>query len=141
MNKIIEVALAGKFTADAVPSVLEVIMATPNPTMATEILLGVYEEVKLETVVMDSRGCIKTMFNVNHWTGTVEYSFQEVSRKSIYVDENLDTDILTIENMSEYEKAYEDDNTKTYWYPTGEFRDRTSSCSINDWMKLTPHQM
>lgn len=141
MNKIIEVALAGKFTADAVPSVLEVIMATPNPTMATEILLGVYEEPKLETVVMDSKGCIKTMISVNHWTNRVDYSFQEVVRKSIYVDENLDTNILTIENMSEYEKAYEEDNIKSYWYPTGEFRDRTSSCSINDWMNLTSHQL
>jgi len=43
MNKIIEFALSTKFGKD-IEAIMEVIAATENPTVASEILLGLYEE-------------------------------------------------------------------------------------------------
>jgi len=44
MEKLIKCALGTKFKTEQLDSVMEVINATPNPSVAVEILLGLYEE-------------------------------------------------------------------------------------------------
>lgn len=139
MNKIIEVALKGRFGTDDVTDVMAVVMATPNPEMATEILLGVYQPPILESVVMDSRGCVKTMTSADCWASTVHYSYREEVTKHIYVDKDCDTSLITLENYQDYAVDYEHDNRKSFQVLTGEFRDRTSSCSFAEWSNYTPH--
>lgn len=46
-NSIVTIALSSKFTAEQMEGVLEIIHATPNPEVAVEILLGIYEAPKL----------------------------------------------------------------------------------------------
>lgn len=141
MNKIIEVALTGKFGAEEVTNLMEVIGATPNPEMATEILLGVYTQPKLESVVMDSRGCIRTINSINYWAGNVHYCYSEEITKHIYVDKDFDTSVITPENYKDYSVDYNKDNITSFTVRTGEFRDKTSSCSFAEWSNYTPHGM
>jgi len=139
MNKIIEVALSNKFGTDATVNLMEVIGATPNPEMAAEILLGVYEQPKLESIVMDSRGCIRNITSVDYWANTVHYSYTEEITKHIYVDKDCDTSVITPENYKDYAVDYGKDNITSFTVRTGEFRDRTGSCSFAEWSKYTPH--
>ena len=141
MNKIIEVALSNKFGTDATVNLMEVIGATPNPEMAAEILLGVYEKPKLESIVMDSRGCIKTATSVDYWNSNVEYSYTEEVAKHIYVDRECDTTLITPENYKDYAVDYEHDNRKSFQFSTGEFKERKGSCRIGEWLDYTAHDM
>ena len=118
MNKIIEVALTGKF----------------GPEMATEILLGVYQEPVIPNKIISNSGVEKTLVSVNHWHGDVTYTYEEKVRQHMYVDENLDTSILTLENYKEYEKQYGDSNRKVFYLPTGETKTQKSSSSISTWL-------
>ena len=133
MSKIIEVALTSKFGAEAVPNLMEVIGATCNPEMATEILLGVYEKPEIPNTIFEN-GTKKTVVSVDYWQATITYSYEEEVKKHIYVDENLDTSILTLENYLEYEKQYEDANRKSFRLPTGEIKTKQSHTSIGDWL-------
>jgi hypothetical protein len=141
MNKIIEVALSNKFGTDATVNLMEVIGATPNPEMAAEILLGVYEQPKLESIVMDSRGCIKTATSVDYWNSNVKYSYTEEVAKHIYVDRECDTTLITPENYKDYAVDYEHDNSKSFQFSTGEFKERKGSCRIGEWLDYTAHDM
>jgi hypothetical protein len=134
MNKIIEVALTGKFGAEAVTNLMEVIGATPNPEMATEILLGVYVKPEIPHTIISSSGVEKTVVSVDYWHGDVTYTYQEEVRQHMYVDENLDTSILTLENYMEYAKQYGDSNRKVFYLPTGEIKTQQSSLSISSWL-------
>jgi hypothetical protein len=134
MNKIIEVALTGKFGAETVPSLMEVINITPNPEMATEILLGIYEQPKIPSTVVNEQGLEKTVVHIDYWGMRVTYSYQEEVRQHIYVDQDCDTSVITLENYKEFERDYGSGNIKSFRIPTGEIRTRQDSCEFGDWL-------
>ena len=134
MYKIIEVALTGKFGAEAVANLMEVIGATPNHEMATEILLGVYVKPEIPNIVVNAQGMEKTAVNVDYWQGRVAYSYQEEVTKHLYVDEDTDTSVITLDNYNEYERDYGCSNIKSFRLPTGEIKTRESNCSFADWL-------
>jgi hypothetical protein len=134
MNKIIEVALKGRFGTDDLTNLMEVITATPNPEMATEILLGVYVRPEIPNVVVTDQGLEKTVVSVDYWTNYVTYSYKEEVRKQFYIDKDTDTSLITLDNYKDYEKRYDDDNIRSFYLPTGEIRQRQSSCSFSDWL-------
>ena len=134
MNKIIEVALTGKFGPDAVSNLMEVIGATPNPEMATEILLDIYVKPELPNTVFNAQGMKKTVVRVDYWQGTVVYSYDEEVTKHLYVDEDTDTSVITLDNYNEYERDYGCSNIKSFRLPTGEIKNRQSTCSFSDWL-------
>jgi hypothetical protein len=137
MNKIIEVALTGKFGAEAVTNLMEVIGATCNPEMATEILLGVYERPEIPHTIISSKSGAsvkKTAVSIDYWNTTVKCTYEEAVTKHLYVDQGLDTSILTIDNYMEYEKEYSDPNRKSFRIPTGEMRSIQDSCSFDEWL-------
>jgi hypothetical protein len=134
MNKIIEVALTGKFGAEAVSSLMEVIGATPNPEMATEILLGIYEKPQIPLIVVNAQGLEKVATRIDYWERRVSYSYQEEIRKHIYVADDCDTSVITLENYKEFEKDYNSGNIKSHRIPTGEMVTKNNSCDFGDWL-------
>lgn len=134
MNKIIEVALTGKFGAEAVTNLMEVIGATPNPEMATEILLDIYVKPELPNTVINNTGVERTLVSADYWQGRVAYSYQEEVTKHLYVDEDTDTSVITLDNYNEYERDYGVSNTKSFRLPTGVIKSRESHCSFADWL-------
>ena len=132
MEKIIKVALLSKFGAESLPSIMEVINATPNPTMATEILLGIYEEPEIpETTVY--RDTVRTLKSVDYWLDQVNYTYEVAETKGFYIHEDTDKDQVTIEN---YEQFMIDRTQNAVWIsiPTGKTSISSSWCSIDSWL-------
>ena len=130
-------ALESKFGTESVDKIMEVVGATPNPEMATEILLGIYEEPKLESVVIYNRAKgkeqIRTLTSVDFWRNEVQYMYNSERMKYIYIHKDMDRSLITLENYKDYMLEYADDNAVSYHLPTGEIETTTSSCSISDW--------
>jgi hypothetical protein len=133
MNKIIEVALTSKFGAESVTNLMEVVCATPNPEMATEILLGVYEKPEVPNIIFENN-VKKTVVSVDYWQNIVSYSFEEEVRKHMYVEDSLDTSVITLENWKKFDNAYGKSNIKSFYLPTGEIKTKNSHTSIGDWL-------
>jgi hypothetical protein len=130
MNKIIEVALTGKFGAEAVSSLMEVIVATPNPEMATEILLGIYEE----PVVPEMANETKTLVSVNHWTNMVTYSEQVDVTKHIYIHKEADRSLINIDNYEEFVLPYSHNDSVGYSLATGERKTVEKETHLTTWL-------
>ena len=75
MLKFIRIAIEDHFEHKYVNSIMEVINATPNPRVAAEILLGMYEEPTIPKQVITEGGTILTLVNYNKFTDKVEYSY------------------------------------------------------------------
>jgi hypothetical protein len=133
MNKIIEVALTGKFGAEAVTNLWDVITATPNPEMAAEILLGVYVKPEIPNTIVENN-VKKTVVSVDYWQALVTYSYEEEVRKHLYVEDSLDTSVITLENWKQFDNAYGKSNIKSFYLPTGEIKTKQSHTSIGDWL-------
>jgi len=132
MENIIKVALLSKFSAEALPSVMEVINATPNPLMATEILLGTYEQPEIpETTVYKDK--VRTLKSVDYWLDQVHYTYEVAETKGFYIHEDTDKDQVTIENYKEF---MIDRTQNAVWIniPTGKTSISSSYCSIDSWL-------
>lgn len=90
MNKIITVALAS--AKPSVEALLEIINATSNPTVATEILLGIYEDpiVNPEPAFKDvSEANVKFVF-FDKFTEQVNYTYNKVDTYNGWVLNTLE---------------------------------------------------
>lgn len=105
MNKIIEVALAS--AKPTVEQLLEVISATPNLEVATEILLGVYVEPTIEEKckrVVDNETNIE-FISFNKFTNEVSYYYNRVPLLHRWIPN--DKEVLIENAIGTY--AYSDD--------------------------------
>ena len=134
MNKIIEVALTGKFGAEAVTNLMEVIGATPNPEMAAEILLGIYVQPELPHAVVNAQGLEKTAVHIDYWNSDITYTYDEEVRKHMYIDKDADKSLITMDNYKEYERDYDKGNITSFSLPTGKIKQKRSFCSFGDWL-------
>ena len=133
MFKIIESALSTKFGKENAQALLEVIMNTPNATVATEKLLGIYEEPAIRTLVTNNSGKPLTLINYDIWNDRVDYKYWESKVVHIYVDEDVDTSLINAENYHEFVRDYGKSGVKGFRVDTQEMNERTSYCSIQDW--------
>jgi hypothetical protein len=132
--KVMYYALASKFGTESVDKIMEVIGATQNPEMATEILLGIYEQPKIPNAVVNSQGLVKTAVNIDYWCHKVTYSYEEETRQHMYVDKDTDTSLITLDNYQEYQRDYGSDNITSFYLPTGQMTIRKDSCDFSDWL-------
>ena len=79
MNKIITVALAS--AKPSVEALLELINATSNPTVATEILLGIYEDPTINPI---------PAFEINSQTNIVFGSYDKFTEEIAYTYNRVD---------------------------------------------------
>ena len=137
MNKIMQVALNATFKPEQVNALMEVIGATPNPEMAVEILLGIYEAPVLLDVV-DDRGIIKTLISVNHWENNVRYGYDEEKMIRLYVLPDQDVSEINLENYEQFEQQWRSGHDLQHLsLPTGEMKHCTGNCDVNQWQRLT----
>ena len=101
MSKILEIALSTKFNAEQIPGLMEVMINTPNVELATEILLGLYEEPTIdEYSIIDNKLC--KFVRYNKWGNDVTYTYTTVKVKRIYVKKDVPEESITAENYKEY---------------------------------------
>jgi hypothetical protein len=137
MNKIVQVALNATFKPEQVNALIEIINATPNPVMATELLLGIYEEPVLLDVIND-KGIIKTLTSVNHWENNVRYSYDEEKIIRLYVLSDQDVAEVNLENYKQFEQRWDTDiDLKSVQLPTGEIKQCSGNCNVSNWQRVT----
>lgn len=135
MNKIIKAALTAKFQNADIDAILNVINATPNPEMATEILLGVYEAQLIPRRVQDGER-ILTYVKGNEWTKEIVYSYQSNKVMSGYFPEGTKREDLTIENFKSLQVEGKRDIYLSI--PTGETEEKEATCSFERWFSYKP---
>jgi hypothetical protein len=84
MSKIIRAALAARFNASDLDALLEIINATEQPEIATELLLGIYEQPDVNFTPhpdAKSQDYPNMMFEkYDKWTDKVHYTYDTYSR-------------------------------------------------------------
>jgi hypothetical protein len=113
METILTVALGTVFPKQNIESIMEVINATPNPNIATAILLGIYEEPVIQrSAVSDDKDCYFVSYN--KWDDQVQYSYMIKDSKHIYVKKGTDTSLINENNYEEFSVNYHSDNAIGY---------------------------
>jgi hypothetical protein len=110
MQSILTIALGTTFPKENINSILEVIAATPNPNIAAEILLGIYQEPVVQpSAVIDKKNCLLERYD--KWTDRVYYSYMVNDRAHIYIKQGTDTSLITEENYKEFGVTYSSKDT------------------------------
>lgn len=105
MQNILTVALGTIFPKENIQSIMEVITATPNPDVATEILLGIYQEPVIQSSAMiDGKQCF--FISYNKWDTQVRYYYMTKETKHIYVKKDTDTSLINENNYEEFAVKY-----------------------------------
>jgi hypothetical protein len=143
MKTIVEVALATKFTESQVPVIMEVINATPNPEMATQILLGIWvKPVVYHSMYRKRRNYGKNLDDVvmcfakdiNLWEGMVSYTYEKPEMKSFYVPKDTDESLVTLRNYQDFKCDYDHEGGyKSLSIPTGNMVEVGDTCTLAEW--------
>jgi hypothetical protein len=136
--KIIQELLKLKFPTVDINNLMEIINATPNPELATEIMCGIYCEpnVGSHTRVQHKNKGVCTFKSYDKWTNSLVYLYEEEATKGAYFPKDtLKKDI----NMDNFESMKVSSGSDSVWLviPTGEFRTLSNSMSYQDWMELS----
>jgi hypothetical protein len=137
--KIIEELLKVKFPTVNTDMLMEIINATPNPILATEIMCGIFVEPTVgshKRVEHKSRGlCIFKSFN--KWDNQVTYSYEEVQTKGAYFPKGTKKEDVTMENFDELSCSSNTEDCVYLHIPNGKTYERTGNMSFDEWMSLS----
>lgn len=135
MTKIIEKLLTVIFPTVDVNNLLEIINATPNPEIATEIICGLYVEPSLPQKVQDKETRELTFKLYNKWNGKIEYTYKKDKVLSAYFPKNTVKEDITLENFH-IRKVDWNSNKEliTITVKTGESITDTASCNSSTWL-------
>jgi hypothetical protein len=100
-NSIVTIALSSKFTAEQMEGVLEIVHATPNPEVAVEILLGIYEEPKLPVSPVNVKNFDSTKRNIvlsgyDKFNEMVSYKYYTMKTKAGWIENGVKVDPANI---------------------------------------------
>jgi len=110
METILTVALGTVFPKQDIESIMEVINATPNPDIATQILLGIYKEPVIQSsAIYNDRDCY--FISYNKWDDWVNYYYMINDSKHIYVNKDTDTSLINEDNYKEFATNYHSQDT------------------------------
>ena len=140
MNKIIEKLLTVTFPTVEINNLLEIVSATPNPELATEILCGLYEEPKLPINVQDNSAEKKelTFSSYDKWTDRVCYSYIKEKTINGYFPKGTIKEDITLDNFKEKQVDWRSGQDQiNISIKTGESIVDSSYCSSSDWLRYT----
>lgn len=140
MNKIIEKLLTVTFPNVNTADLLEIVGATPNPELATEILCGLYVEPKLPIVVQDNSVDKKelTFSSYDKWTDRVCYLYIKERTINGYFPKDTIKEDITLDNFKEKQVDWRSGQDQiNISLKTGESILDSSYCSSSDWLRYT----
>lgn len=137
MNKIMQKLLEVTYPAINTESLLEIVGATPNPEIATEILCGLYVEPAIEhKMVVSEREGVLTFMSFDKWNNRVNYSYLQKDTKSTYFPKGTKVSDVTMENFDSLKVSSSSVDAVYLNIPTGTVSTRTSYTSLEGWEKL-----
>ena len=133
MQKLLEVT----YPAINTESLLEIVGATPNPEIATEILCGLYVEPAIEhKMVVSEREGVLTFMSFDKWNNRVNYSYLQKDTKSTYFPKGTKVSDVTMDNFDSLKVSSSSVDAVYLNIPTGTVSKRTSYTSLEGWEKL-----
>lgn len=137
MNKIMQKLLEVTYPAINTESLLEIVGATPNPEIATEILCGLYVEPAIEhKMVVSEREGVLTFMSFDKWNNRVNYSYLQKDTKTSYFPKGTKVSDVTMENFDSLKVSSSHEDAVYLNIPTGTVSKRTSYTSLEGWEKL-----
>jgi len=136
MNKIIEKLLTVTFPTVETNNLLEIVSATPNPELATEILCGLYQEPIFPVKVQENSGDKKvlTFCSYDKWTDKVYYSYIKEKTISGYFPKGTVVEDITLDNFKEKQEDWKSGTGQVHIsVKTGETIVDNSYCSSSSW--------
>jgi len=115
-----------------VDSLMEIINATPNGRVATEILCGVYTEPVFVKDKISSSGVARTFVLYDKWLDQIKYSYLQEETKYEYFPNSVAKESITLDNYKSLRTSY-GDNTYRHAINTGVIEERGDWCSVKDW--------
>jgi hypothetical protein len=115
-----------------VDTIMEIICATGNPTIATEKLCGIYNEPQFERFKIINRHQSE-FIAYNPWTETIEFSYLRPITKSGYFPKKVKSEDITMYTFDTLSCSSYDDDTFYHSIDTGEFEPATGSCKVDNW--------
>lgn len=143
MNKIITKLIAVTYPTANIDHLMEVVNATPNPELATEILCGLYQEPQIPVKVksLPLKGGMSeprelTLKSFDKWQNAVNYSYLKENTLSGYFPKETDKSNITLENFHSLKESWKggDAEQVSIRLNTGEFEECTDACSLEKWM-------
>ena len=132
MKTLETIALGTIFPINSIDALIEVAGSTPNPRLALDILLGVYEELVLSKYAeLDGKDC--TFVSYDKWTDTVHYKYTRNKQKYINVPKDCDTSVITADNYTEYDVSYSN-NTKGLYVTLPETEEVKGTTNSRKWI-------
>lgn len=128
MNKIINALLAAKYPNVDVAALSEIVAATPNAEVATEILCGLYEmpiinEQPSEKMLSNRKDEFNiTFLSYNKFNDEITYEYQSRKYKSVVVPKNATIDEYPDYNTSESASYNDSANAEKLGITVEEFR-------------------
>lgn len=135
MEKIVKAALTAKFTNVNIEHLIEIINATPNAVIATEIMLGVYSEPEIAHKRVDSKSSegILTFKSYNKWDDRVYYSYTWEEKRNDYFPLSVKKEDVTLENFDSLRCKYKEGEVHTISVLTGKTLVKESYCPLSRW--------
>ena len=132
MKTVETIALGTIFPINSIDALIEVVGSTPNPRLALDILLGLYEELVLDKyAVLDGKEC--TLVSYDKWTDSVQYKYTRNKQKYIYLPKDFDTSVITADNYTEYAVSY-GNNTRSFVVDLPETEEVTGTTNSTKWL-------
>jgi len=132
MQTILTVALGTIFPKENIDSIMEVIGATPNPDVATQILLGIYQAPGMQTQA-DIGGVKCHFIRYDKWTDAVTYWYMQQETKHIYISKDTDKTQITEENYETFKVSYDSENSVSYSVKLSTQRKVETTCGSEYW--------
>ena len=136
MNNVEKKLIELTFPTVNVDSLMEIIVATPNATVATEILCGIYQEPVFVKDKFSPSGVARTFVLYDKWNKQVQYMYLQEEVKYAYFPETVDKNTITAENYKSLECDYGISGAYRHGVKTGVMETRTDWCSVRDWERL-----
>lgn len=143
MEKIIKLALGLSYPKEKLAALQEVINATPNPTMATEILLGVYEKPKVPSKVKTKEGVVRILKEVNLWAERVTFKYLKNKRIGAYYPKEVEEKQLNDMNWEGLKCSSSTEGSKYLYFTSKEMEEREEECNLQHWLEcedITPQR-
>lgn len=138
MEKILRIALEAKLANISVDALLDVINATPNPEIATEVLLGVYPPLKIAPFKLSIKNSEYPCryLSYNKYTDQLSFTSQRHKKVDAMVSKNIESpkEVNIICRYSEKGKFTEPlEGWKNVYVSVSELEKYTDFCSLAVW--------
>jgi len=133
MNNLERRLLELTFPSVDIDALMEVIVATPNSRVATEILCDVYTEPDFVDKI-GSSDILQRFVSYDKWSEEVSYKYEEPETVYCYFPHTVKKENITTENYEALSCSYNsNDDSYRHGVKTGKMKTCTSTASLKDW--------